>query len=148
MPYTNKVNADGLNKPFSSRLRGLMEELKCTQKELGEAIGVTYQAIGAYRDGKALPGLEVAQKIAKKLANNELSPCSFSMKCFKYDALLMVDQNYKHNILDEIRVQYKKMLDAGDTTVWETANDEFDEAGSKCHGWSSIPIYYYHKFFT
>lgn len=91
---------------------------------------------------------EAAQKIAKKLANNELSPCSFSMKCFKYDALLMVDQNYKHNILDEIRVQYKKMLDAGDTTVWETANDEFDEAGSKCHGWSSIPIYYYHKFFT
>ena len=64
MPYTNKVNTDGLNKPFSSRLRGLMEELKCTQKELGEAIGVTYQAIGAYRDGKALPGLEVAQKIA------------------------------------------------------------------------------------
>ena len=64
MPYTNKVNADGLNKPFSSRLRGLMEELKCTQKELGEALGVTYQAIGAYRDGKALPGLEVAQKIA------------------------------------------------------------------------------------
>ena len=64
MPYTNKVNTDGLNKPFSSRLRGLMEERKCTQKELGEAIGVTYQAIGAYRDGKALPGLEVAQKIA------------------------------------------------------------------------------------
>ena len=37
MPYTNKVNTDGLNKPFSSRLRGLMEERKCTQKELGEA---------------------------------------------------------------------------------------------------------------
>lgn len=64
MPYTNKVNTDGLNKPFSTRLRILMEERKCTQKELGETIGVTYQAIGAYRDGKALPGLEVAQKIA------------------------------------------------------------------------------------
>jgi len=64
MPYTNKVNADGLNKPFSTRLRILMEERKCTQKELGETVGVTYQAIGAYRDGRSLPILEVAQKIA------------------------------------------------------------------------------------
>ena len=38
------------------------------------------------------------------------------------------------------------MLDHGATTVWE--DDEgaaaFDNAGSLCHGWSAIPIYYFH----
>ena len=37
------------------------------------------------------------------------------------------------------------MLDAGATTVWETADGAaaFDNAGSLCHGWSAIPVYYY-----
>ena len=88
------------------------------------------------------------EKLAKRLADNEFLPCSFSMKCFKYDALLSVDEGYKDVILEEIRVAYKKMLDAGSTTVWETARGPggADLAGSMCHGWSAIPIYYYHKF--
>lgn len=88
------------------------------------------------------------EKLAKRLADNEFLTCSFSMKCFKYDALLSVDEGYKDVILEEIRVAYKKMLDAGSTTVWETAKGpgDFDHAGSLCHGWSAIPIYYYHKF--
>lgn len=91
----------------------------------------------------------LSKKLAKRLADNEFLPCSFSMKCFKYDALLSVDEGYKDVILEEIRIAYKKMLDAGSTTVWETEKGavDFDNAGSLCHGWSAIPIYYYHKFF-
>ena len=31
-------------------------------------------------------------------------------------------------------------------TVWETEDGEraFSNAGSLCHGWSALPIYYYH----
>jgi hypothetical protein len=39
------------------------------------------------------------------------------------------------------------MLQKDATTFWETAlgDNDFDGAGSLCHGWSALPIYYYHK---
>ena len=67
------------------------------------------------------------------------------MKCFKYDALLKTDIKHKDTVLEEIRKTYTPMLKTG--TVWETDKGEsdFDGAGSLCHGWSAIPVYYYHK---
>lgn len=73
-------------------------------------------------------------------------PCSLSMKPFKYGAMLKVDRKkYKNVILDEIRATYKPMEDGGSGTVWETIEgaEAFDNAGSLCHGWSAIPIYYF-----
>jgi hypothetical protein len=37
------------------------------------------------------------------------------------------------------------MLEQGATSFWETAKGEadFSGAGSLCHGWSALPIYYY-----
>jgi hypothetical protein len=37
------------------------------------------------------------------------------------------------------------MLFAGATSFWETGRggDDFDRAGSLCHGWSALPVYYY-----
>ena len=87
-----------------------------------------------------------AENICNALVDNTLSPCSLSMKTFKYDALLIVNKDrYAPWIINEIRQDYKKMLDAGSTTVWETMDgaDDFDKAGSLCHGWSAIPVYYY-----
>jgi len=38
------------------------------------------------------------------------------------------------------------MVFAGATTFWETPRGaaDFDHAGSLCHGWSALPVYYYH----
>ena len=84
--------------------------------------------------------------IADKLAGGELIPCSLSFKCFKFDGLLKADDKYKDDILKEIRESYLKMAEKTNT-VWETIEGEsaFDNAGSLCHGWSAIPIYYYNK---
>lgn len=93
---------------------------------------------------------EESVSIAKGLVEGAYTTCSLSMKTWIYDALLQVDkEQYKPFILNEIRVNYKKMLDAGSTTAWETIDGAaaFRNAGSLCHGWSAIPIYYYHKFF-
>ena len=68
------------------------------------------------------------------------------MVCFLYDALLKVDrQKYRSYILEDIKVKYRKMLDDGATSFWETEDGEsaFDNAGSLCHAWSSMPVYYY-----
>ena len=49
---------------------------------------------------------------------------------------------------DDFETLKKKMLDAGSTTVWETelGAPDFANAGSLCHGWSAMPIYYYSKY--
>ena len=91
---------------------------------------------------------EEAQTICEKIISGELSECSLSVRAFKYDALLITDEpKYAKWVLDEIRRDYQVMLDFGSTTVWETLDGAkaFHDAGSLCHGWSSIPIYYFHK---
>ncbi len=73
-------------------------------------------------------------------------PNTLSMNAFRFDALLAVDrEKYAPIILDELDRDYLYMLRAGATTFWETIQgaDDFGDAGSLCHGWSALPIYYY-----
>lgn len=88
-----------------------------------------------------------AKAIAETIIAKRFTDSSLSIKCFTYDALLMVDGAYSAQVIDEIRHNYKIMLDAGATSAWETLKGaaDFAGAGSLCHGWSAIPVYYYHK---
>ena len=75
-------------------------------------------------------------------------PNTLSMNSFRFDALLKNgEEEIAPIILNEIRTEYGKMLDHGATTFWETALGEadFDNAGSLCHGWSALPVYYFHR---
>ena len=92
---------------------------------------------------------ERAEKIARKIADDDpcLQPTTLSMACFKYDALLMTDRDrYKDTVLSAIEKQYAVMLEAGSTTVWEDFLGEkaYEGKGSLCHGWSALPVYYFH----
>ena len=88
-----------------------------------------------------------AQAVADTLAEGKVDCVStLSMKAFKYDALIKVDkEKYAQVILSEIDKNYNKMLDCGATSFWETelGSEDFDGAGSLCHGWSAMPVYYY-----
>jgi hypothetical protein len=73
-------------------------------------------------------------------------PNTLSMNSFRFDALLAEDRaRYSSIILDEIDSDYGAMLDAGATAFWETIKGaaDFGGAGSLCHGWSALPVYYY-----
>ena len=75
-----------------------------------------------------------------------LVPNSLSMNAFRFDALLTVDrEKYAPVILDELDRDYLYMLRRGATAFWETivGADDFGGAGSLCHGWSALPVYYY-----
>lgn len=91
---------------------------------------------------------QTAQNVCNLITSGgNLTPISLSMKCFSYDALIKVDsEKYKDYIFADIEKTYTPMLEYGTGTVWETEDGEkdFDNAGSLCHGWSALPIYYYH----
>ena len=73
-------------------------------------------------------------------------PNTLSMNSFRFDALLAEDkEKYRSVILDELDRDYLYMLRHGATSFWETIVGDFDfyYAGSLCHGWSALPIYYY-----
>ncbi len=100
----------------------------------------------------AAEGLDKRRLLQILAANGEgeedVVPDTLSMTCFRYDALLGEDAaRYREGILSEIDRVYSAMLQAGATSFWETARGEadFDGAGSLCHGWSALPVYYYHK---
>ncbi len=89
-----------------------------------------------------LGGKKLAEKIVK---GDGMISATLSMRAFVYDALLKTDKEYKKYILNDIKERYGKMLNSGATSFWETEKGEadFDGAGSMCHGWSAIPIYYF-----
>ncbi|MBQ3492735.1 MAG: hypothetical protein IJA88_01360, partial [Clostridia bacterium] len=96
--------------------------------------------------GVAENGVELAEKIK---SGEEMIDITLSTATFMYDALLSFDENNKEFILEDIRNKYNYMLEQGATAFWETivGAKDFDNAGSLCHGWSAVPVYYFHKFF-
>ena len=94
-----------------------------------------------------VPSHEERRSIAEKLLSDAtLKDASLSMRAFLYDALLEVNRDkYSSYVLADIERVYAPMLKTGNNTVWETelGESDFENAGSLCHGWSAIPIYYY-----
>ena len=89
-----------------------------------------------------------AENICEKLAAKVWEQSSLSMKCFTYDALLKTNkEKYRDAVLSDIYANYDKMLAEGATATWETMDGAaaFENAGSLCHGWSAIPVYYLRK---
>lgn len=138
---TMKKLRKGIRKTFWNKEKGLYSLTKDGEEwtELVNAFAVLY----------GLVKTKEAKAIAEKLVSEELASTSLSMKCFVYDALLKVDEEkYKPFVFGQIEKNYTIMLEAGATTTWETIDGAtaFDNAGSLCHGWTAIPVYYYHKY--
>lgn len=90
--------------------------------------------------------LEILEKNGGSYDGIRIIPNTLSMNSFRFDALLKVDfEKYRKVILDELDRDYLYMLRNGATSFWETIVGDFDfgYAGSLCHGWSALPIYYY-----
>jgi hypothetical protein len=101
----------------------------------------------------AVRALDLSQEektsVAEKLLSGEMTECALSMRGFIYDALLSTDEEkYKDYVLSDLRKDFKYMLDKDATSFWETLDgaSAFFDAGSLCHGWSAIPVYYFVKF--
>ncbi len=108
--------------------------------ELGNAVAIL----------AGIPSEEQAAKIAEELKyGKQMVKITLSMQCYKYDALLKVDERNEEYIVRDIEKDYSHMLSLGATSFWETMKGEadFDGAGSLCHGWSAMPVYYLQRRF-
>ena len=135
----DKLNASIRNVFYDSG-KGLFRDRngKVTYSVLGNSIAIL---CGACKKDEAIVLCEKMQKDASLIS------VSLSMKCFFYDACLCADRDrYSEWILEDIEKCYHPMVEYGVGTVWETeiGESDFSRAGSLCHGWSALPIYYYH----
>lgn len=89
-------------------------------------------------------------KVAQAITAGKLIPNSLSMSIYVYEALLKYPEKYYDYVWNEIENIWGKMLSAGADTFWETelGADDFDWAGSMCHGWSAVPVYLFGKYFV
>lgn len=152
--FAEICKAIGKENPYETRLEELKQATKAAffNPETGLfSVSVHGEEYTVLANSLAvLAGLttkEEGKSICEKILSSALKPCSLSMKTFVYDAVLAVDkEEYGKWVLDQIRKDYGKMLIAGATSVWETIDGAaaFGGAGSLCHGWSAIPVYYLH----
>ena len=100
-----------------------------------------------------LAGLVPSEKEDKILAllaeeSGSLIPVTLSHSIFKYEALFLQKEKYASFVFEKIAKDYGHMLSCGADTFWETIDgaSAFDGAGSLCHGWSAVPVYFYLKY--
>ena len=91
---------------------------------------------------------ECADRAASLLVGGTLVPCSISMTIYAYEALLQRGSHYRDYVLEQIDRIWGRMAFMGADTFWETEDgaDDFDYAGSLCHGWSAVPIYIFSHY--
>lgn len=137
-PIAEELNKN-IHKVFFDKKYGLVAN-KPQSGEFSELVNALAVLCGAVCEDEAKSICEVLT------SDNEITKMSLSMMGFKYDALIKIDkEKYRDFILDDIKNTYKTMLDAGATSFWETEKGEsdFNNAGSLCHGWSALPVYYF-----
>lgn len=98
--------------------------------------------------------LGIDSLLRKKLSSTQdgsdsnLTKCTISHSLYKYEALMGEPEVYGHQVFQEIAEVWGHMLYNGATSFWETIKGarDFNWAGSLCHGWSAIPIYFYYRY--
>ena len=83
---------------------------------------------------------------ALKNPQGKVTDLTFAALQLKYDALISCGE--KQFCIDEIKKVFGKMLFNGATSFYETEYGEADfaDAGSLCHGWSSVACYVFDKY--
>lgn len=133
--FSNTIEA--INKTFYNKEKGLYIN---STKDGNYSVVVNVFALLCGAADKS-----VAERMLAEREN--IVDISLSMNGFLYETLLAIDDKYKSYIIDDIEKKYGYMLDQGATTFWETivGSADFAGAGSLCHGWSALPVYWLDK---
>lgn len=82
------------------------------------------------------------------MENNGLVETTLSQSLYKFEALCGDIEKYGVTVFEMINNYWSGMLFSRASSFWETLKGhfDFDYAGSLCHGWSAIPVYFYQAY--
>jgi alpha-L-rhamnosidase len=91
-------------------------------------------------------GTLLRRKLADK--SSGLVETTLSHSIYKFEAMLQEPDKYADLVFGKIEEDWGYMLYQGATSFWETIKGaaDFSDAGSLCHGWSAIPVYFYQAY--
>jgi len=91
-----------------------------------------------------VPDEATREAVMKTLYAGTLNFATLSALPYLIDAAMPVGPEARKYAAKLIRETYGAMIRAGATSLWETQEGApaFANAGSLCHGWSSLPLYY------
>lgn len=83
--------------------------------------------------------------VIKSLSKNALPRCTLSGLYYLVPPLLWHSEETRHWLGTRLEMIWQNMILGGATSFWETeaGGTDFDFAGSLCHGWSALPVYYH-----
>lgn len=145
------------------------EEIEAKSHDLGHAIAKTFwdgekQCMSSFvSDGKhsgchqlvqcltlneKVLDIEREKLLVGNLSNPDIQEMTLSSMLYLVRALMNRDAGSRKLISSVIQENWGKMVLSGASTCWETIEGEadFEGAGSLCHGWSALPVYYYHAY--
>ncbi|MBR2723082.1 MAG: hypothetical protein IKB77_02020 [Lentisphaeria bacterium] len=91
---------------------------------------------------------EDEKQLLERLCADEFIPVSTSSMRYYLEILMQSGGKFADEADKLIENIFGNMLNRNSTTMWETAlgADDFRGAGSMCHGWSALPIYYFYRY--
>lgn len=93
----------------------------------------------------AIPKDERSYVVKKLSSPSDWTKTSLSQSLYKFEALCLAGEESERAMWKEMEDTWSAMLDAGATSFWEVSDGwtAFGNAGSLCHGWAAIPVYFY-----
>ena len=103
------------------------------------------QAIALYNN---LADKEKIPMILEKFYSKKMIPVSLSSMVYMLRAFMKLGPEERKFMSSTIAENFETIALTGASTLWETlkGSNDFGGAGSLCHGWSSLPAYYYNSY--
>ena len=84
--------------------------------------------------------------VLKTLQRRQFVPISYSAMSYLIRVLMELGPDARRQASDRLTEAFEPLILSGATSLWETALGavDFEDAGSLCHAWSSIDVYFDH----
>ena len=86
--------------------------------------------------------------LLQTIYSGKLEKVTFSAMLYMLSALMPLSPQAREYVALELKRSFNPIILSGATSLWETGKGaaDFNGAGSLCHAWSSLPVYYYYAW--
>lgn len=125
--------------------RNFWDETAGLYSSFAPGASVFHEAVQVMALNEGLGSLSSRHRIMERVQRGAMVPAMLSGKYFLLKSVCTRFPERLPWLERHLQAIWQKMAWSGATCLWETVNgaDDFHFAGSLCHGWSSLPLYYH-----